>query len=1112
MSRKINLTRIHAINWYGYNDTLPVEGNLLLAGVTGSGKSVLMDLIQLVLVGSERALFNRSATGTTSARDLKGYCLGDTKQEENGVPHFLRPKGAITYVALEFTWPDQPRCETWGLRIEFRNAAESHARITPFFCDGSLTRDSFLSGERRPLELTVFEGLIEKEHNGRVFKTQDQYLRDMAVHLNFKRAVLASLLPMAMSFTNLKNFDEFCRRFILPDEPLDVENVVASYKTFQAYERDLRELDDQRQQLAKIRELFHQYQIACRDKVVARFLHAELNRDYVARLHCDHQLRLKTLKVELAEEELRIGELDELIKRRKIDIDQIKALINQSPEGQLYTFLKAQNQTLESEVEKLRGIGSNLEDALRFRIQNARSWLNQLEASNLPEPISTAALEAAIKRLDDCTPERSELALRELTEVAEKTQIEISKNIRPSRERAEELRRESERLKEEIRALELGNLPFPARLLDALNEVLPRAGRMPAAQPLCKLCEVTDERWRPAIEVAFTRKFAIVVADEHYDQALKVYHELRIDSPQESLVNPVKALKLARPILPGSLAEKLHADHPVAKAIIIHLFGKLMCVERPEQMAAHDLAVLPDGFMSRGAFVERRRHYDNHPFVGQRGLEKQLTMKQSRANDLRAEERRLKPMVEAADKLTESARQKFPEHTSLTVDVIRAQELPNRQMELAENIAKLNSIDRSTFEEREKECQRLEKELQTWETELRTRLGSQKRGETQRLEQNLKEATARLEEADIHFERVKSDTDVSIHLARLNEWRLQVLQDLAALDAAAREFEKQYHQAREKEIETWKDLVSERRMLAIARPKFDELNPEETANKSYETLLTQIEGSDIPGYKTKAEAEHRRWEGLFRTQVLQKLHYALKGIGNTIFLLNGYLKLPIGNDRYQIVKKLNPDFKLYHQLLDLNVLHQEDGLFYATVDEEMREALTHFLDTLVNRSDSIEAVRLLDYRHYFDYDLLVSDIRIPDASPVSVDKQSGKFSGGENQSPYFVAILASYLRAYRRHETRWRDPSLALVPIDEAFSKLSGERIEDCINALKALDLQGVFSMSSGNIPYAFELCDQLVVVSKHEERVGGRTVLRNVAVSMSRDSAESREIIQAHG
>ena len=67
MSRTIRLTRIHALNWYGYKDSIPVEGNLLLAGITGSGKSILMDLVQIVLVGDQRLVrFNQSATGDRS--------------------------------------------------------------------------------------------------------------------------------------------------------------------------------------------------------------------------------------------------------------------------------------------------------------------------------------------------------------------------------------------------------------------------------------------------------------------------------------------------------------------------------------------------------------------------------------------------------------------------------------------------------------------------------------------------------------------------------------------------------------------------------------------------------------------------------------------------------------------------------------------------------------------------------------------------------------------------------------------------------------------------------------------------------------------------------------
>ena len=155
-------------------------------------------------------------------------------------------------------------------------------------------------------------------------------------------------------------------------------------------------------------------------------------------------------------------------------------------------------------------------------------------------------------------------------------------------------------------------------------------------------------------------------------------------------------------------------------------------------------------------------------------------------------------------------------------------------------------------------------------------------------------------------------------------------------------------------------------------------------------------------------------------------------------------------------------------------------MFFASAEPRFRDAIAHFLKTLTEQPDSAEAGRLLDYRHYYEYDMEVLEA---DGRKTSVDRHSGKFSGGENQSPYFIAILASYLRAYRRYSSRKSRATLGLVPIDEAFSKLSGERIKDCITALKAFDLQGVFSMSTGNIPYAFEHCDWLVVVSKNDRR-----------------------------
>ena len=56
------------------------------------------------------------------------------------------------------------------------------------------------------------------------------------------------------------------------------------------------------------------------------------------------------------------------------------------------------------------------------------------------------------------------------------------------------------------------------------------------------------------------------------------------------------------------------------------------------------------------------------------------------------------------------------------------------------------------------------------------------------------------------------------------------------------------------------------------------------------------------------------------------------------------------------------------------------------------------------------------------------------------------------------------------------------------------------------LDLQGMFSMSSGNIPYAFSLCDELIVITKKEERRGSRVGIRNVPSVLFRDTPEGRE------
>ena len=360
------------------------------------------------------------------------------------------------------------------------------------------------------------------------------------------------------------------------------------------------------------------------------------------------------------------------------------------------------------------------------------------------------------------------------------------------------------------------------------------------------------------------------------------------------------------------------------------------------------------------------------------------------------------------------------------------------------------------------------------------------------------------------FQRVQREKDVSIWLPRLRQLREEICARFPVKDAAAGEFASLFNRADKAAGEEWQKLVAARRELAMTHPRFDDLPIEAPDNTAYDKQLAKLSESDIPNYTTKAENERKTWEKLFRTQVLEKLRNALFEVENTRVLLNNSLKRPIGNNRYRVIKWENPDFALYHKLLDASAAAREDELFFASADAELRDACDQFLRSLIDEEKKTLADRLLDYRHYYEYDMEVDDIGEDGEVKATsrVDRQSGKFSGGENQSPYFIAILASYLRAYKRHDTRAKQASLALVPIDEAFSKLSGERIKDCIEAMKSLDLQGVFSMSTGNIPYAFEHCESLVVVAKEEKRIGKRTQVRNVPVSLHKDSPDARRLL----
>jgi uncharacterized protein YPO0396 len=104
----------------------------------------------------------------------------------------------------------------------------------------------------------------------------------------------------------------------------------------------------------------------------------------------------------------------------------------------------------------------------------------------------------------------------------------------------------------------------------------------------------------------------------------------------------------------------------------------------------------------------------------------------------------------------------------------------------------------------------------------------------------------------------------------------------------------------------------------------------------------------------------------------------------------------------------------------------------------------------------------------------------PDGKEYPLSSTMGSKSGGERQTPFYVAILASLMKTYRINQDA---NSLRLVVFDEAFDKIDTSRIEECINMLREIGFQSVIAAPDNKAPYIAPLVERTWVVVKPDDK-----------------------------
>ncbi|MGZ5544470.1 MAG: ATP-binding protein, partial [Limisphaerales bacterium] len=1020
LKQPVQLTRIIAVNWYGFNQVLDITGNLLVTGDYGAGKSALLDLVQRVLLGSH-ARFNRAATGDASKRQLKGYCLCDTNTATDAAEAFGRDQ-VVTFIGLEFTWPGGKKRQTWGQRIEFESPSSRPALLYFNFPD-RFDLNHACDQDGNFLDEAPFRAWLKRE-GADVWDREESYLDNLAHsgNLNFNLKLLLKTLPESLAFQRIPKFDEFIRERLLAETPLQIEEVRRSLEVHEDYARKLKRFEEQLVFLKEIAR-HHDGQLAAEKQArLMRILEKEFefrraveSREFAADL-------LVSLRSQAEKEQSDLREATKCRDAAKIALDSTRVLLTKEGGDEL---LRLRNE--EKELGKsIVAMTQRRNDTLGQLRDRGTAWQRWVQLGRqLPGALLADTLEPSADLLSAIVSGNVESGIAALPALAEhfnNVRVKATTEQIACSSKVNSMAREVNALKEDIAKLESNRTHGDFPLRDYLEKKLPRVADGFGPEQLCRLTEVkpTEECWRAALELFLrNNRFALILDPQRHRVAQQLLDkDFDRETRREPLVDPEEAQKLESRVLPNSLAEKVTATHPVARAFLDHLLGGVICVESPDQFKGKTRAITENAVLwNRPVTTKLGRVTDFEPVVGVKGLE---AIKQRKIKLLAEKSDDLAKAKDASERLTrwlEAGEQVQLGSTALpsAADGFAQLDTAKRdQIVLKKQIEVLSSPE---LDKRVAEVQQLERDytsfaskvtlLENTDTAKKIRDQQQKHSSAQTLEAakrlNLEEAMTKFGEGLPSSVR---EEHAALILNQFNGWEERIretvgLRGVQETNATAARGEK----------------VRQRSLLRQQFTEFSRFNENEDSNDDYDSERRVLEDQKVEEYRCKSEASRKDWEDRLKQHVLGELKRRTDQVVSDIKQLNASIDEPIGRNRYRIFweQRHDSDFDQLWKLLK-NGLEMTDPLSAAIRDPEIENAKAKLMEALKSPTDSPLRQRL-DYREFFKFDMKSKDTSLPeDTGWISLTRHSGKMSGGENQSPFFLGMLAAFLRAYHRAE------------------------------------------------------------------------------------------------
>ena len=1059
----IELKRLKLINWHNFeNVTFDCARLTYMIGVNAVGKTTILDAIRYCLTTNR----NFNALGNKkSGRTLQG----SVHAKQRGENAYRRPGRTVAYIGAEF-WDSVKRTNfVIAVRVESEGPMqELHpGDQTWYISEDGITLEKLPFIDPRTGAPSTKEDF--KPAVGRLSYTRSpSEARDRICRaLGIGRAAsplgkkFNEVFQMGTSMDEIPNFREFLYQYILPQPELDLD----------ALQGDRVELENLHAVLAEA-----QIRAAALEQIVeygreasAKETDALVNRGAAL---------LARAEADAGEHEVWQGHLD-AGRRQMAELNAAYETAKNAEAEARRSYLAAHGAASAS------GEGRAL-DAMTEELARKKSALDAAsrKVSGLEQTADTVTNLLTVLSRSGFAVEKelwpvslTEGCLPDLTAALDKLEKPLEEQYFAARQSAADLARGQEEKRAELDAVSGGKWVYPhgdaaTKVRDAVNAELKSRGMTPDAKIFCELLSVADESWQDCVEACLgDRRFDILVPPNHYAAAKSAFVALgeRV-GPISLLDTPgIRSANRRADTPPAdSLAAQVESENPLAAQYADTILRRIVCCDTPDTLENYPDSATRDLLRHHPFRLERLRKPQRYIGLDARraragALEEELAALGERRREAAQTEKQMKAAYDQYQNVlrTHALEQLAGLWASrAALDAAKAdytaqeQKLADcRENPLLQELYKEEEAREAAWEAARKAVEQVGGDIRVCERQL----ASCEAEQTKAVE-TARQSTAA---AEAFFGKYPLLEPLA------QERKKGLMTGGRTARAAAQTAEK---------AQTKLDDALQSYLSTTLEPAQKEYNERYVCDyplglagvEQYRAQHESLVRIDLERYAARLEQAQRDCKDRFRKDILFRMKDDIFNARRQFRELNKVMEqLTYGEEvyRFELEPSRDPQLAAFYQVivdkgnqqmtdtdsLD-NLAATADPVYERQVDELMEKIMADVDENTRARQEgrTTSGATLsdyVDYRTYLDYDIKVTNT--VSGQQAYLSRVSRDSSGGENQAPFYVAICASLLQIYQKSEN-----SIRLVLLDEAFSKMTSDRIRPMMELFRRLQLQ----------------------------------------------------------